>query len=242
MKHIDVVIISWAKNEELVLVTKDGLDSLFENDKGITYHVYIVESNKDIKYEDMEEYQRKWMHTIETVYTDETFGYNKYLNIGRRLGNSPYIALCNSDLTYEENWATNIIEQMETHNALSASPWCPQTQGPNKDHTHNIYMGTRVRGELAGWCIVQKREIYKIIEDLNEGVSFWYSDNIYADELEMRGIRHILVPKSIVNHHEFNLGKTGSSLSHDEQQKITLLEFKNYNIALETLKNKLHIN
>jgi GT2 family glycosyltransferase len=242
MKHIDVVIISWAKNEELVQVTKDGLDSLFENDKGITYHVYIVESNKDIKYEDMEEYQRKWMHTIETVYTDEVFGYNKYLNIGRRLGKSPYVALCNSDLTYEENWATNIIEQMEVHNALSASPWCPQTQGPNKDHVHNIYMGTRVRGELAGWCIIQKREIYKIIEDLNEGVSFWYSDNIYADELEMRGIRHILVPTSIVNHHEFSLGKTGSSLSHDEQQKITLLEFKNYNIALETLKNKLHIN
>ena len=49
MKHIDVVIISWAKNEELVQVTKDGLDSLFENDKGITYHVYIVESNKDIE-------------------------------------------------------------------------------------------------------------------------------------------------------------------------------------------------
>lgn len=242
MKHIDVVIISWAKSEELLQVTKDGLDSLFENDKGITYHVYIVESNKDIKYEDMSEYQRKWMHTIETVYTEETFGYNKYLNIGRRLGNSPYVALCNSDLTYEENWATSIIEQMEIHNALSASPWCPQTQGTNENHTHNVYVGTRVRTELAGWCIVQKREIYKIIEDLNEGVSFWYSDNIYADELNMRGIRHILVPTSVVNHHEFNLGKTGSSLSHEEQQKITLLEFKNYDIALETLKTKLHIN
>jgi choline kinase len=159
MKHIDVVIISWAKNEELVQVTKDGLNSLFENDKGITYHVYIVESNKDIKYENMEEYQRKWMHTIETIYTDETFGYNKYLNIGRRLGKSPYVALCNSDLIYEEDWATKIIEQMEVHDALSSSPWCPQTQGPNTTHLHNVYQGHRVRGELAGWCIVQKREI-----------------------------------------------------------------------------------
>lgn len=242
MKTVDVVIISWAKTEELLQVTKNGLSSLFENDEGIIYHVYVVESNKNVKYEDMSEFQMKWMHTIETIYTDEPFGYNKYLNIGRRLGNSPYVALCNSDLTYEENWATRIIEQMEAHNAMSASPWCPQTQGSNKDHIHNIYVGTRVRGELAGWCIVQKREIYNIIENLNEGVSFWYSDNIYADELEMRNIRHILVPVSIVNHHEFNLGKTGSSLSHDEQQKITFLESKNYNVALETLKNKLHIN
>ena len=164
------------------------------------------------------------------------------MNIGRRLGSSPYVALCNSDLTYEENWATNMIEQMEIHNAPSASPWCPQTQGTNENHIHNVYVGNRVRTELAGWCIVQKREIYKIIEDLNEGVSFWYSDNIYADELGMRGIRHILVPTSVVNHHEFNLGKTGSSLSQEDQQKITLLEHRNYVKSLETLKTKLHIN
>jgi hypothetical protein len=87
-----------------------------------------------------------------------------------------------------------------------------------------------------------RKEKYEIIEDLNEGVSFWYSDNIYANELEMRGIRHILVPTSIVNHHEHNLGKTGSSLSHEEQQKITLMELGNYNKSLETLKTKLHIN
>ena len=239
---IDVVIISWARNEELVQVTKDGIDSLVENDEGVTYHIYIVESNKDIKYEDMEEYQRKWMHTIETVYTEEPFGYNKYLNIGRRLGNSPYVALCNSDLTYEKNWATNIINEMERHDALSASPWCPQTQGPNTPHLHNVYAGYRVRGELAGWCIIQKRKIYEQIEDLNEGVSFWYSDNIYADEIQARGIKHILVPTSVVNHHEFNLGKTGSTLNEEEQQKITILEFNNYKSAIETLKNKLHIN
>jgi GT2 family glycosyltransferase len=242
MKHIDVVIISWARNEELVQVTKDGINSLVENDEGVTYHIYVVESNKDIKYEDMEEYQRKWMHTIETVYTDETFGYNKYLNIGRRLGNSPYVALCNSDLTYEKNWATNIINEMERHNALSASPWCPQTQGPNTPHLHNVYVGYRVRGELAGWCIVQKRKIYEQIEDLNEGVSFWYSDNIYADEIQARGIKHILVPSSVVNHHEFSLGKTGSTLNDEEQKKITILEFNNYKSAIETLKKKLHIN
>ena len=242
MKHIDVVIISWARNEELVQVTKDGIDSLVENDEGVTYHIYVVESNKDIKYEDMSEYQRKWMHTIETVYTDEPFGYNKYLNIGRRLGNSPYVALCNSDLTYEKNWATNIINEMERHNALSASPWCPQTQGPNTPHLHNVYVGYRVRGELAGWCIIQKRKIYEQIDDLNEGVSFWYSDNIYADEIQARGIKHILVPSSVVNHHEFNLGKTGSTLNEEEQQKITILEFNNYKSAIETLKNKLHIN
>ena len=57
IKNIDVVIISWAKNDELLKITKDGLDTLFESDNGdIAFHAYVVESNSDVDYD---EYNQK---------------------------------------------------------------------------------------------------------------------------------------------------------------------------------------
>ena len=55
MKNVDVVIISWAKDDALLQVTKDGLHSLFKSEEDIAFHAYIVESNKDVKYEDLKE-------------------------------------------------------------------------------------------------------------------------------------------------------------------------------------------
>jgi GT2 family glycosyltransferase len=149
------------------------------------------------------------------------------LNIGRREGNSPYVVLCNSDLTYENGWATAIISAMEHFpRFLSASPWCPQTQGSNENHLQNIYEGYRVRGELAGWCIFQQRKIYDIIRELDEKFTFWYCDNDYSLELQKNNIAHCLVPASVVNHHEKNLGKTGETLSESDQRKITIEQEK----------------
>lgn len=238
MKNVDIVIVSWARTPELLEVTKKGLDSLFQSAiNQVAFHVYVVESNPEIRYEDMPDYQRKWMHSIKTIHPIEPFGYHRYLNIGRRAGTSPYVALCNNDLTFERGWAEEILNLMETHpRFLSASPWCPQTQGSNSEVRGKIYEGYRIRGELAGWCIFQQRSIYDIIGDLNEGVDFWYSDNIYVDQLKLKGIAHGLVCNSVVNHHERNLGKTGSSLSDGEQIKITRGEHPKYVKALNKLK------
>jgi GT2 family glycosyltransferase len=125
-------------------------------------------------------------------------------------------------LTYEKGWASSITEVMETYpDILSASPWCPQTQGDNSPHVRNVYEGHRVRGELSGWCIFQQRKIYDIIGELDERFRFWYCDNDYSMELQTKGIRHVLIPSSVVNHHENNLGKTGVTLTPEEQYNIT---------------------
>jgi hypothetical protein len=238
MKHVDVVIISWAKDDALLQVTKDGLNSLFQSSDDIAFHAYVVESNKDIRYEDMEDYQIKWMHSVHTIHTDLPFGYHRYLNLGRRAGNSPYVVLCNSDLTYEKGWANSIINVMTDYpQFLSASPWCPQTQGSNEAHKTNVFEGYRVRGELAGWCIFQQRKIYDIIDELDERFEFWYCDNDYAIQLEMNGIKHCLVGESVVNHHDGNLGKTGTTLSEVKQKEITEGQTR---IFMEKYQNLIH--
>ncbi len=237
MKNVDVVIVSWAKTPELLQVTKDGLNSLFNSDIGnIAFHVYVVESNPGVKYEDMSEYQRKWMHSIKTVHPKTSFGYNKYLNIGRREGNSEYVALCNSDLTYEKGWAEEIIKVMETiPSFLSASPWCPQTQGPNHEVRDKVYEGYRIRGELAGWCIFQQRKIYDLIGELDERFSFWYCDNDYSMDIQTRGIRHGLVCNSVVNHHENQVGKTAESLDDKKRQEYTFEQGRTFKDKWKTV-------
>jgi GT2 family glycosyltransferase len=227
MKHVDVVIISWAKNEELLQVTRTGLDSLFGSEPAgdVTFHAYVVESNPDVNYDEYNNSHRR--HTTTTIHPNEEFGYHKYLNIGRRAGNSPYVVLCNSDLTYENYWASNIIRIMEQYpQFMSASPWCPQTQNDNTPHLSTVFEGYRVRGEIAGWCIFQQRKIYDIIGELDERFKFWYCDNDYSMDLQVKGVKHCLVPMSVVNHHENQLGKTGDTLNQKERYDITYAQQK----------------
>jgi GT2 family glycosyltransferase len=126
-------------------------------------------------------------------------------------GVSEYVVLCNNDLTYEKGWASKIIEEMEKDpELLSASPFCPQVLHSSVQD-EPLYYGYTVRQHIAGWCIFQKRDIYKKIPKLDEDFEFWYCDNDYAMELMSRDIKHALVTGSVVNHHDGNLGKTGNT-------------------------------
>jgi hypothetical protein len=222
MRHVDVVIISWARTDELHQIIKRGLDTLFDSERnGVAFHAYVVESNPSVAYD---EYNHVgWTHSCVTIHPDSSFGYHKYLNIGRKAGNSPYVVLCNSDLTYESNWASEIIKLMEIHpDVLSASPWCPQTLGDNKPHLGTFYRGHTVRQQVAGWCLFQQRRIYEILGDLDERYKFWYCDADYSLELQAHGIPHILVPSSVVNHPKNpRVGKTAETLSSAEQEALT---------------------
>ena len=230
MKHeVDMVILSWAKNDELRTVTEDGIQTCIESDSDVKFNFYIVETNSDVAYD---------FPNTQTIYPSSNFGYHKFMNIGVREGNSKYVCICNNDLTYEKGWASNIIKLMEENPQVkSASPWCPQTQGDNKPHISKVYQGHRVRGELAGWCIFQQRDVYDTIGQLHEGVDFWFSDNIYADQLIINNIQHVLVPSSVVNHHEDMIGKTGSTAIDEEtKQKYMMGQQQKYELAKQSLK------
>jgi len=222
MKHVDVVLVSWAKDKNLKQVTDNAIFSLINEDAEVVYHIYIVESNHSVKYEELSNIIGKLPHTIKTIHPDVPFGYHRYLNIGRKAGNSEFICLCNNDLTFNLHWANHMIALMNANpSILSASPWCPQTQGDNKPHEGKAYLGYRVRGEVAGWCIFQKREIYDIIGDLDERFEFWYADNDYAMTLQSKNVKHALVPASVVHHHVNNIGRTGEILDDNKKKEYT---------------------
>lgn len=227
MYDVDICIISHAKTDALKRVTENGIKTLVASEDNVRFNIFVVESNRLVKYD---------FPNAQTIYPSIAFNYNAYLNMAMSIGKSEYVFLANSDLTYEKNWASNIIREMKKNPMIfSASPLCPQTQNI-KDFPNDIYYGHTVRKELAGWAIFQQRKIYDYIGQLDEGISFWFSDNIYSDQLILNKLQHALVTSSIVNHHGNNLGITGTNiLDRGKMDEYTTGQYQKYLKAKDKL-------
>lgn len=209
MIEIDICIISYAKTEELKLITENGIQSLLDSEQAdeIKFNIFVVESNKEINYD--------YFLNTKTIYTDEVFGYHKYLNLAIKEGSANYILLANSDLIYTKNWAKNIVEQMILHpHILSSSPFCPETNVTALKE-FNPYYGYGVRNQINGWAIFIQRNLLSIIGILPEDCVYWFSDNDYSLTLQKYHISHALITNSVVHHHPFNHGATGSVVLKD---------------------------
>lgn len=231
--EVDVCIVSYAKTEELKRVTELGIKTLLESEDTIKFNVFVVESNPSVKYD---------FPNTQTLYPASKFNYNAYLNWAASAGRAPYVFLANNDLSYTSGWASAIIMEMEKNPLiLSASPFCPQTQN-RKDFPNDVYVGSTVRKELAGWAIFQQRKIYDIIGQICEEVEFWFSDNVLADQMLFHGVMHALVTGSVVNHHDKNLGTTGSSiLDQSKMNEYTTGQYQKYIRAREKLFNSTKV-
>lgn len=214
MYEVDVVILSWAKTVGLKQITEKGIQTLLRSEKpeNVKFNVFLLESNTQVKY--------TFPDNVKVVYITEKFGYHKFMNIGRKMGNAKYVALCNNDLRFQKNWASNMIKEMEADNELlSACPVEPIVNMLSKHFTNEKY-GYETRKFVNGWCIFQKREIYDIIGDLDEQFEFWCCDDEYGMVLEKNNIKHALIKTSIVNHDE-NGGKSLQQLTPEVSRQYT---------------------
>jgi GT2 family glycosyltransferase len=223
MIEIDVVILSWAKNQSLKKTTEKCIETLLDSEDPdkIWFNIFLIESNDKIKYNFHEDDE------VKVIYIKDKFGYHKYMNYGRRLGNAEYVVLCNNDLEFEYNWASNILDKIkEDDKILSACPFEPVVNNIKKHKTDEL-VGYETRKHLNGWCIFQKRKIYDIIGDLDETFEFWCCDDDYGMTLEKHGIKHMLVKDSVVHHRE-NGGKSLKELDRSVAYNYTnggLLKF-----------------
>lgn len=214
---IDIIILSYAKTEELKQLTEQTITSLInsENQTQIRFNVIVIESNHALR-----PYQ--YNHT-ETIYSNKRFGYHRYMNIGIRRSSNAYVCICNNDLLFHKNWCSEILRAMEKDDSIqSASPSC-SIHHPSIGINLNtgIYRGYEVRREVTGWCLFFKRNILKKIGKLDENFKFWYADNDYANTLKKHAIKHALVTSSIVDHLE---SKTLKTFNKEEQLKMTTNE------------------
>ena len=197
--NIDIIILSYAKTDELKQTTLNCIESLWASEPGgeIIFETLVIESNKDLQ-----PYQYPG---TKTIYPDVPFGYNRYMNIGISMTSNTYVCLCNNDLIFHLNWATELIAAFNKYPILeSANPYCATI-----DYDEKIKKGgniirrdknLKVNGILTGWCIFVKRSIFNKIGLLDEQFTFWYADNDYDMTLRKYGVKHALVKSSLVSH------------------------------------------
>jgi GT2 family glycosyltransferase len=218
MINIDVIILSYAKNEYLLQVTKDCINSLINSSNNFHFNIIIFESEKSIQ-----PYQYEF---TQTFYLDEEFNYNKFMNVGASLGNADYIVFCNNDLEFTENWCENLISAMQNHNLDSASPYCNRSLGIYSG-TSDIVFGNQAGKTMLGWCITMKRSFFDRIGGFDDCVRFYCSDNVYSEQLKKNDGKHALITTSIVRHLAVNL--TVSFLDDKTREELTVGETKKFN-------------
>lgn len=194
--EIDVIILSYAYTDELQQMTADCIQSLLasEDSSRIRFKVLVLESHKAMN---------GYIYAgTETIYPEQPFGYHRYMNIGINLTSSPFLCLCNNDLKFHQGWASEILKYMRQFPLLvSASPICsiiqpymgvPLNSGPR--------VGYRVGNEIAGWCLLMRREIFKVIGQLDENYVFGGADFDYATTLAVMNLKHALITTAVVDH------------------------------------------
>lgn len=189
----DVVILSYANNDYLKQVTLNCLNTLIgsESDSEIEFNPIVFESEWLL-----EPYQYPFSQTI---YKKEKFHYNRFMNYGFEMGDAPYVAFCNNDLEFKDNWASNIIYYMNKYNINSATPLC-NLYYKNRIFNEEVILGNEVGVILGGWCIVVRRDFFKQLGKFDERVAFYCSDNIYNEQLKSVNEKHALITRSHVNH------------------------------------------
>jgi glycosyltransferase involved in cell wall biosynthesis len=169
----------------------------------------------------------KQSYGVKTLFWNTEFNYNACLNYGILNTDSEYIALCNNDLVFTPGWDC-ITRTMKENEVLSASPfsiYSTHRHGYKPDGS--VHFGYWIGHELLGWCIVIHRDLLSIIGKLDESSRFWCSDNLYADQIQRNGIKHLLDCGSIVNH----IGggsKTLNTLPRQVYYRYTVEEYNRY--------------
>ena len=204
---MDIILVSNGRNQYLRTLTQHTIDTCVMSSSLVNFHFIVVEQVNRVVYR---------IPNTTTIHYDFEFNYNRCLNLGLKYSTSKYVALCNNDLDFRPYWAENIITSMgDTY--LSASP-------SRYGRRQGVVEGYEIAKHINGWCIVINRKLLDYIGKLDEGVKFWYSDDIYADQLKTKGIKHILVNHSLVRHLGSRTLRTGRGKDLMHAQRKNYIE------------------
>lgn len=184
MKY-DLIIVSKSTGG-LKDITQRCIDSASQD--GADMNVIVVETSG-----------QKVDYDATIVYYEGEFNYHRALNQGLKHASGDVYILANNDIIFYPGWSV-IGEQMITNGYDSACAWSSDVRQKDCKQGEWIYPGYIVGKHVTGWCIFLTKECYQKIGQLDESVKFWYSDNIYADQLQSKYLSHGLFCNIRVEH------------------------------------------
>lgn len=213
----DLIVVTQSRDKNLIAMTQRCIDSCkSEGD----VHVILVESGPETKYNKVDIY----------VKYEGDFNYNRALNMGLKHRKSDIQILANNDLIFRRDWSV-VGHLMRRNGYLSAS--LPDTRlHKSYKRGYLAYEGWKIGVHFTGWCLFADKQVWDIIGDLSEVHNFWFSDNVYAEQLQAAGIKHALITCATVDHIE--------SATLKKQDKITINRFVNGEIEKYAKNKRLH--
>lgn len=215
---VDVVMVSKTCSDYFFQMTCNAIDSLLKSEDNVSWNITLIEDNKNY-------HKDRWKYPayVRVIVPMFTLNYNRYLQAGIREGKNEWCLLVNNDLIFQKNWFTEIMKVYNHFGGKveSFGTWNERTHGELFSDRKPLYAGYRTYYEMSGWCIVVRRKLLEQINfynPKNTRVTFWYSDNLFADLLQRWNKVHLLVRDAKVDHLESTTLKT---LSQQEQIKLT---------------------
>src|SRR5665648_245169 len=181
----DLIIVSQSKGE-LIQLTENCIKSARKDNAEL--NIIVVETGYPYKYD-----------VDKIVEYNGVFNYNRALNLGLKYAKSDFQILANNDIIFHEGWS-KIGDIMATNNYLSA---CALSNDVRQVHFKKgllAYEGYSIGYQLAGWCIFTHKSLWEYIGKLDEKYQFWFSDNLYAEQLKKANIKHALICSVFVEH------------------------------------------
>ena len=220
----DIIILSYTTNEKQRAMTRRCIESIRAAENKIKFDILVIESFKEQNY----------AGATNLFYRNTRFNYNHSLNYGINRTKNPYILCCNNDLFFHKGFAEKLYNAFAM-GYKSVSPYCSHSHRGRANQGDHLFIGCQTGVHIAGWCIGVERKMIRSIGGFNEAVEFWYSDNLYGEQLQVANIKHALVCNAIVDHLGYG-SQTLYSLSVPERKRLTKGQKRKYLDAVEKLK------
>lgn len=197
--EIDAIILSRTASLSYFGMLSRTVNTLRDCNEGIKINVIVVESNENAA---KKEYL---VPGVTTIFPQESYNYNKFLNIALAKSSNEHVLICNNDIIFRKNSVINLLSIMNQHELDSCCPVEPNYHFNHgylskEDFKRDYILGYRVQREVVGWCIGTKRSLIEEMGGFDERFLHWYQDDDYAMWLKVHGKRHGLVPSSRVYH------------------------------------------
>ena len=190
---IDVIILSYATNADIVKMNNACIDSIINSSDIHTFNIILVETSSS---------EFKYSQPITLVQPNVEFGYNKYLNIGISYCKNDWILISNNDVLYDEHFIEYMMKAHEKDNQLLSMSciddhWIFQH---NFNRKIPVHYGNRLKYELVGSSLLIHKKVLETIGPFDENYTFWYQDDDYVCNLNKYNIKHALISGSRVHH------------------------------------------
>jgi len=178
----DLIIVSQS-SEALIPVTQQCIDTARLDDCEL--NIIVVETGNPYKYD-----------VDKIVEYNGEFNYNRALNLGLKYALGDIAILANNDLVFHKGWSKiGMLMQLNGYHSASAL-----SQSCGIEPGDVVWEGYKVSSVFTGWCLFMDAYCKETIKKLDETVNFWYSDNIYALQLQRAGIKHGLFCNVRIDH------------------------------------------